>query len=75
VRWGVFVHDPDGDMGYGLIIGAFKDAATAEAKADQIRAHESMHRALECIVLPIVAGAVSSRKIAGAVLYNDGVIE
>jgi hypothetical protein len=22
-RWAIFVHDPDGDMGYGRIVGPF----------------------------------------------------
>lgn len=59
-RYGVYVHDPEGDMGYGVIVGGFATAAKAEDKAEAIRTADSY---LECIVLPIRPSATSTRRI------------
>jgi len=63
-RWGVFVHDVDGDSGYGCIVGPFYDVEAAEAKAEVLR-RQGDH--IEAIVLPIEAGATSAKRVASQV--------
>lgn len=60
IRWGVYVHDPEGDMGYGEIIGPFFDDEKAESKAEAIR--KASGDRFECIVLPILAGGTSAQR-------------
>lgn len=68
-RWAIFAHDPDGDMGYGTIVGAFKDAGAADRKADAIRrAAERDGREVECIVLPLEPGSIGAATVARDVL-------
>jgi len=68
-RYAIFVHDPDGDMGYGRIVGPFLRADQAETKADAIRrAAVRAEREIECIIVPVAPGTVSARDITGAVL-------
>lgn len=70
MRYGIFVHDPDGDMGYGLIIGAFKTAERAQDKADAItRQSEAKGEAVECIVLPLHPSTIGARKAMEEVVY------
>lgn len=67
-RWAIFVHDPDGDMGYGEIVGAFNDAEKAEAKQAAIeRAAEKDGVNIECLVLPLRPGGTSAAWVAKAV--------
>jgi uncharacterized protein YceH (UPF0502 family) len=67
-RWAIFVHDPDGDMGEGLIIGPMRDEGAADTKAEAIRrAGEREGRYVECIVLPVDPAAQAARTIASAV--------
>jgi hypothetical protein len=65
MRYGLFVHDPDGDMGYGLLVGKFRTEEAADAKAASIR---RQNEAIEVIVLPMVEGGFSSRRIAEEVM-------
>lgn len=61
MRWAIFVHDPDGDSGDGLIVGAMQSAEAADAKAGAIE--RSAARAgvnVECIVLPMESAAASN---------------
>lgn len=55
-RWGVFVHNIDGDSGDGEILGPYQTSAKAEEKAEAVR-RESNRRSdldpVEAIVLPI----------------------
>lgn len=51
-RWAVFVHDPDGDMGYGTIVGPFNRPESADARAEAIIAHAG-ERDIECVVVPV----------------------
>lgn len=68
-RWAIFVHDPDGDMGHGCIVGAFKDVDAADRKAAAIlRAAERRGREVECIVLPLEPGTAGAAIIAHDVL-------
>jgi hypothetical protein len=66
-RWGIFVHDPDGDMGEGRIVGAFRSAEAADRKAEQIQ-NFSMYLGVECIVLPLEPGSAGAKQIAEAVV-------
>jgi hypothetical protein len=50
-RWAVFVHDPDGDMGFGTVVGAFHSPQAAEARAEKIQ-NVSPYLGVEAIVLP-----------------------
>ena len=68
-RYGVYVHDPEGDMGYGVIVGAFKAADGAERKADAIRRTDER---LECIVLPLWPGSDPASNIADYVAGSGG---
>lgn len=68
-RYAIFVHDPDGDMGEGRIIGGIMSPDRAEIQADQIRrAGERQGREVECIILPLEPGSTSATAIAAAVL-------
>lgn len=66
MRWAIFVHDPDGDMGYGEIVGPFSDGDRADDKAREIRTaalHEG--REVECVVVPVSrVGAESGEVVA-----------
>jgi hypothetical protein len=66
-RYGVFVHDPEGDIGYGVIVGPFYTAEKAETKAEAIRRRDGMYGGLECIVVPVLDGAASARRITDEV--------
>ncbi|WP_028058343.1 hypothetical protein [Candidatus Solirubrobacter pratensis] len=70
VRWGIFVWDGDGNMGEGIIVGAYQSAeGDVDTKADTIRkASERAGTALECIVVPLVSGSTSARDIVDRVL-------
>lgn len=64
-RYAIFVHDPEGDSGYGRIVGPFASVDKADAKAASIRwAGEHQGREVECIVLPVEPGSVSAKKVA-----------
>jgi hypothetical protein len=67
VRYGLFVHDPDGDSGYGRIVGAFKTVAAAEAKAEAIERAAGLAY-VECIVLEIVPGDYSAHRLVKDVI-------
>lgn len=72
-RWAIFVHDPDGDMGFGRVVGPFRDPEKAEEKAEQIRREGvrmvgGIRCEPECIVLQVEAGGTSARAIVEAVL-------
>jgi hypothetical protein len=68
-RYGIFVHDPDGDSGYGRIVGAYLDPDRAEDKADVIRRRATaMGRDIECIILPMVGDATAASTICDHVL-------
>lgn len=63
-RWGVFVHDADGDSGYGGIVGPFQTAAAADRKADAIRkVGDRRGSAIECIVVPVFSGATAAKAV------------
>jgi hypothetical protein len=71
-RYGIFVHDPDGDMGYGMLVGQFRgdDAAgRADACAELIRrAGDKAGREIEAIVLPMHGSAYPVAKIVDELL-------
>lgn len=68
-RWGIFVHDPDGDSGYGCIIGAYKSASLADDRADKItQKAERDGKSVECIVLPLLPGSTAMDDIIDRVL-------
>ena len=57
-RFAIFVHDPDGDMGDGRIVGALRCAKAADRRAEAIvRAAEREGRYVEAIVLPMTSGS------------------
>lgn len=66
-RWAIFVHDPDGDMGEGMVVGAFKSSAAADEKAEKIRDAAGNSERVECIVLPLVPGSIGGKAASGAV--------
>jgi hypothetical protein len=67
MRYSIFAHDPDGDMGHGRIIGPYKTAEAAGKAADRLeRANEkaSMYApSFEYIVLPVLPGGASVRRV------------
>lgn len=71
VRYGVYVHNPDGDMGEGMILGAFKDAEAAYDRAQKINeaaAAEGHEFDVEAIALPLWPGRRSIREVIRAVM-------
>lgn len=62
-RWGVYVHDGDGDMGEGEIVGPFKTSARAEEYAARVRRQISMYSSVEAIVIPVSPGGTSARAV------------
>lgn len=63
-RYGIFVHEPDGDMGYGRIVGPFYSESAAHRRADAIeRKAGGMHSYVECTVLPLLPGATSAKDV------------
>jgi hypothetical protein len=63
IRWGVFVWDADGDMGYGEIVGPFYNDNAAERKAESIRRRSN----LDVVVVPIYSGDTAARDTIGRV--------
>jgi hypothetical protein len=67
-QFGIFVHDADGDSGYGRIVGPFSDPEVADSYADDIRRIADMDGlSVECIVLPIMSVRTSHMNIINAV--------
>lgn len=66
MRHGIFVHQPDGDMGFGYVVGAFQSVEAAAEKARAIERAAERHGTaeVECIVLPLLPGSTSAKKIA-----------
>lgn len=64
MRYGIFVFNPDGDMGFGEIVGAFKSADIADKKADTIR-RVALHKDLpiECVTVTLTPGSVSAHDL------------
>jgi hypothetical protein len=62
LRWGVFVWDADGDMGDGIVLGAFRDDDAAEVKAAQIR-RVADGSPVQAMVVPLEPGSSSARRI------------
>lgn len=67
-RYGIFVHDPDGDMGYGIIVGAVSEARADEKAATIRRMGERQGVEVECIILKMVGGGMSAKEIAAMVV-------
>ena len=68
-RYAIFVHDPDGDMGYGRIVGPTSSLEKAEAKAATIVwAAERQGSYVEAIVLDVEPLGVSAKSVATEVL-------
>lgn len=65
MRYAIYVHDPDGDMGYGRIVGAYTNSDRADKKADEIRT--ASDNTLECIVLPCLPTSRTAKYIVGEV--------
>lgn len=63
MRYAIFVHDPDGDSGLGLVVGPFRTAGAADEKVEQIRRVAGLYREPECIVLEVRPGDVSARAV------------
>jgi len=71
MRWAIFVHDPDGDMGWGTVVGPFSSVDAAERKADSIRRTASRRhedRVIEAIIVPVAPQGVAARDIVTSVL-------
>lgn len=67
-RWAIFVHDPDGDMGDGRIVGPFESPGKADETADRIRARADRDNAyVECIVVPVLPGSAAARDVVDRV--------
>ena len=59
-RYAIFVHEPDGDSGYGRVVGPFKTPSAAEQRAEQyVRRGEREGFYIEAIVLPVASAAAS----------------
>ena len=64
-RWAIFVHDPDGDSGYGAIVGPFRTVAAADRKAEAIRkAAEDAGLYVEPIIVNVYGGSTGARRVA-----------
>jgi hypothetical protein len=74
-RYGIFVHDPDGDSGDGVIVGAVSSRRADEKAASIRRRGELQGREVECIILPMVSGGTSAREIAARVVQPDALEE
>jgi hypothetical protein len=62
--YAIFVHDHDGDMGYGQIVGPFRDGEAADKKAETIRrVGLQQGRDIECVVVETRPGATAARNI------------
>lgn len=73
MRYGIFVHGPDFDMGDGVIVGSFRTMNAACRKAEAIqkaqkREYDEDLNAVECIVLPLWPGSESASRIARYVI-------
>ena len=70
IRYALFVHDPDGDSGYGCIVGGSgMSADAAETKAAAIRRRGELQGVeVEVFVLPVVSASTSAREIAKMVV-------
>lgn len=67
--WAIFVHDPDGDSGYGRIVGPFRSAKAADAKAETIRKKaDRQGHYIECTVVPVAPGSASAQSTVDAVM-------
>jgi hypothetical protein len=65
-KWGIFVHDPEGDMGAGCIVGPYRTVGRAEGRAEVIRRAAALDGwEIETIILPVVSGDESPRAIVG----------
>ena len=72
MRYGIFVHEPDGDMGYGRIVGSFKTPGAAAIKASQIEAKAGDFGAtVECLVVSVLPGATPPDQIIIALTDGD----
>lgn len=64
MRWAIFIHDPDGDMGYGRVLGGFRSAEAADRKAEAItRVALQMGRDVECIIVEQPEAGTSAKQI------------
>jgi hypothetical protein len=63
MKYAIFLYDPDGDTGEGIIIGPFKYARTADDKAEEIREaaglNDSGLPAVQCIVSQIYGASIT----------------
>lgn len=64
MRWALFVHDPDGDMGFGVIVGTFHSSAAAASRRRVIEgtAYQAGYR-IEAIVLPVLPGREAAETV------------
>lgn len=74
-RYGIFVHDPDGDSGYGVIVGAVSSERADEKAATIRRMGERQGIEVECVILPMVSGGVSAKEIAAMVVAESEALE
>lgn len=66
MRYGIYIHNPEGDMGEGMIVGAYKTGERADERAAQIRRYaerQGYDYTLECIVVPLVGDSQSAASI------------
>lgn len=71
MRYGVFIHDPDGDIGYGVILSSSKPEI-ADRIAERIRkGAEAEAYDVECIVVPLLPGNTSIQKVLDRVFCDD----
>jgi hypothetical protein len=61
----VFAHNPDGDIGYGQVIGRFRTSGAAQAKADAVnRAGKREGLTVEAFVVEMVRTSTSAADVA-----------
>lgn len=66
MTYGIYVWDPDGDMGDGAIVGPYHSQERAVAKADRIRAaveQSDSDAQVVVVVVDVLNGLTSERNI------------
>jgi hypothetical protein len=61
MSYGIFLFDPDGDMGEGIIVMSFHNAETADKKAEQITKAAGLDDGRDtvvCLVVPIYRASI-----------------
>lgn len=55
MNWGIFIHNPDGDMGEGIIIGPISSKNDQAGTTNRLTEKITETLTVECIIVPIVS--------------------